>query len=69
MEDDYEFENVPQEILLQAYWAMTQYLCENTGLNPEALSEAMIKVEDLVGEEEFLRMELDEVISWIKALN
>lgn len=64
---DLGFEVVPVEILMQAYEAMIEYLSVNTGLDRENLSEALTKLENLIGEEECYKLELEDIVSWVKA--
>jgi hypothetical protein len=65
---DLGFKLVPIESLIQAYEAMTEYLCFHTGLDRQSLSEPLKKLYDLLGEEECYKLELDEIVSWVKAL-
>jgi hypothetical protein len=46
---------------------MESYMIGKTGLNRSELSFYLDKLKTLLGEEEAMKLHLDEIVSWIKA--
>lgn len=61
------FTIVPIQTVIDALAKMEQYLREEAGITQEELEVYLQKIEDLVGKEECFKLELDDILSWIKA--
>lgn len=61
------FNLVPIESLYEALEKMEEYLMYHTGLGKQELSDNLVKLENLVGEEQVSELNLDEIVKWIKA--
>ena len=61
------FTIVPIQTIIDALAQMEQYLREQAGITQEELEGYLEKIEQLVGREEAYKLELDEILSWIKA--
>jgi hypothetical protein len=61
------FQIVPLQTVVDALAAMEEYLRDQTGISQEELEEYLKRIEDLVGRQEAFRLELDEIVSWIRA--
>lgn len=61
------FTIVPIQTIIDALAQMEQYLKDEAGITQEELESYLEKIEQLVGREEAYRLELDEILSWIKA--
>lgn len=62
------FRIVPLQAVVDALARMEEYICEQTGLSDEELDGYLEKIEALVGHDEVFRMELDEIVGWIRAI-
>ena len=62
------FKIVPLQAVVDALAQMEEYICDQTGLADEELDEYLDKIESIVGHEETFRMELDEIVGWIRAI-
>jgi hypothetical protein len=58
---------MPIDSLYEALEKMEEYLMYHTGLSKQELSEKLVKLQNLVGEEEASGLGLEEIINWIKA--
>jgi len=65
---DAGFKIVPFQAIIDALAEMENYIKEQTGLSQEELDQMLEKIEELVGKEEAMDLELDEIISWIRAI-
>ena len=61
------FEGVPIKELYNILDKMESYMIGKTGLNRSELSFYLDKLKTLLGEEEAMKLHLDEIVSWIKA--
>ena len=61
------FTIVPIQTIIDALAQMEQYLKDEAGITQEELESYLEKIEELVGKEEAYKLELDEILSWIKA--
>ena len=61
------FHIVPLKTVIDALAEMESYIKEQVGISQEELEEYLKRIEELVGKEEALKLELDEIISWIRA--
>lgn len=61
------FTIVPIQTIIDALAQMEQYLKDEAGITQEELESYLEKIQELVGEEEAMQLELDEILSWIKA--
>lgn len=61
------FHIVPLKTIIDALSTMEEYIREQTGVSQEVLESYLKKIEELVGKEEALKLELDEIVSWVKA--
>lgn len=61
------FTIVPIQTIIDALAEMEQYLKDEAGISQEELDTYLQKIEDLVGKEEAFGLQLDEILSWIKA--
>ena len=62
------FTIVPLQTIIDALAEMEKYIQRETGLSEEKLEEYLKKVENIVGREEAMTLELDEIVSWIRAI-
>jgi hypothetical protein len=46
---------------------MEEYLMYHTGLNKQELSDKLVRLQNLVGEEESNELELEDIVKWLKA--
>lgn len=63
------FKVIPLQSIIDALAEMEARMREETGLDQDALEDALDRLEDLVGTDEAMTMDLDEIISWIKAFD
>lgn len=75
-DDDFEsimnengFTYVPIEEIRKALEEMEKYLLEKTGLSQERLSELLVEVRELLGDEVAYTLGLDEIVRWVKAID
>ncbi len=61
------FHITPIQTIIDALASMEEYLKNQTGMDQEQLEQCLHKIESLVGKEEALSLELDEIVSWIRA--
>ena len=61
------FHIVPLKTIVDALAEMESYLKDQAGISQEELEAYLEKIEHLVGKEEALKLELDEILSWIRA--
>ena len=61
------FTIVPMKTIIDALSEMEQYLRDQAGISQKELEEYLQKIQNLVGLEESYKLELDEILSWIKA--
>jgi phage-related minor tail protein len=61
------FRITPIQTIIDALASMEEYLRDQTGLDQQHLEQCLDKIESLVGREEALTLELDEIVSWIRA--
>lgn len=61
------FKVVPFQAIIDALAQMEDYIKLETGLDQKELDFYLDKLENLVGKEEAMSMEVDDIIKWIKA--
>lgn len=61
------FKIVPLQAVVDALAQMEQYICDQLGLTQEELDPYLERIEALVGKEETFRLELDEIVGWVRA--
>lgn len=61
------FTIVPFKTIIDALAQMEQYLKDQAGISQEELDDYLQKIENLVGRDETYKLELDEILSWIRA--
>lgn len=61
------FTIVPMQTIIDALAQMEQYLKDEAGISQEELDNYLQRLQDLIGVEESYKLELDEILSWIKA--
>jgi hypothetical protein len=61
------FQPIHLDVLYEVLEKMEEYLIYHTGLNKQELSEGLIKLQELIGEEQALKLEIDEIVKWLKA--
>lgn len=61
------FKVVPVQAIIDALAQMESYIKEETGVSQEQLDRILEKVENLVGKEEAMNMEVEEIIGWVNA--
>ena len=59
---------VPMQTVIDALAEMEEYMAAQTDMTREELQVYLNKVEEVVGKEEALSLDTDEIISWIKAV-
>jgi hypothetical protein len=62
------FNVVPVQAVIDALAEMEEYIMDQTGLNQEELDVYMKRIEELLGKEEAMHLQLDEIVSWVKAV-
>lgn len=62
------FRIVPLQTIIDALAEMEAYLRERSGLSQEELETVLQRIEDLVGKEEAMKMDLEEILRWIETL-
>ncbi len=62
------FKVVSVQTVIDALAAMEQYICDQVGIEHSELEPYIEKVQEIVGQEESLSMDLDEIVSWVKAI-
>lgn len=62
------FKVVPVQAVIDALAAMEQYICDEVGIDRSDLEPYVDKIEEIVGHDEALSMDLDEIVSWVKAV-
>jgi hypothetical protein len=60
------FTVVPMQTVIDALAEMENYLKEQAGITQEELEVFLHKIENLIGKEESFKLDLDEILSWIK---
>jgi hypothetical protein len=65
---DSGFRIVPLQTIIDALSEMETYLREQAGVSQEELEVLLQQVEDLVGKDEATKMDLDEILGWIRAV-
>jgi len=61
------FQIVPLQTIVDALASMEEYLREQTGITQDELEEYLRRIEELIGKQEAFKLELDEIVSWIRA--
>lgn len=61
------FHIVPLKTIIDALSEMEEYLKDEAGISQEELEEYLKRIEELVGKEESLKLELGDILSWIRA--
>jgi hypothetical protein len=61
------FSVVSINALHEALTKMEEYLMYHTGLNKQELSDNLVRLQNLVGEEESNELELEDIVKWLKA--
>lgn len=61
------FHIIPLQTIIDALAEMEKYLKEQAGISQEELEAYLQRIEELVGKEESLKLELEEILSWIRA--
>lgn len=61
------FTIVPFQTIIDALAQMEQYLKDQADISQEELDEYLQGIENLVGKEETYKLELNEILSWIRA--
>ena len=59
---------VPVQAIIDALAAMEEYLREQTGLEQAELDGYLTQIEELLGHEEAMDLEPEEIVAWVKAL-
>jgi hypothetical protein len=62
------FNVVPVQAVIDALAEMEAYIMDHTGLTQEELDIYMKKIEELLGKEEVMHLQLDEIVAWVKAI-
>lgn len=62
------FSIVPLQAIVDAMAQMEEYLKEESGLDQDELEEVLHQIENLIGKEEALKLDLEEILGWIRAL-
>lgn len=62
------FKIVPIQAIIDALAEMENYVKDQTGLTQEELDQMLDKVKEVVGEEEAMTLDLDEIVSWVRAI-
>lgn len=62
------FKIVPIQAVVDALAQMEEYICDQIGLAQEELDPYLEKIESLIGKDETYRLELDEIVGWIRAI-
>jgi hypothetical protein len=62
------FNVVPVQAVIDALAEMEEYIMDHAGLTQEELDLYMKKIEELLGKEEAMHLQLDEIIAWIRAI-
>jgi DNA repair ATPase RecN len=55
------------QTIIDALAQMEQYLMDQAGISQEELENYLERLQNLIGLEESYKLELDEILSWIKA--
>lgn len=61
------FTVVPMQTIIDALAEMENYLKEQAGISQEELEVFLQKIENLIGREESFKLDLDEILAWIRA--
>ncbi len=61
------FTIVPMQTIIDALAQMEQHLREQAGISQQELEDYLQRIQNLIGLEESYKLELDEILSWIKA--
>ena len=61
------FQIVPLQTIVDALASMEEYLREQTGITQDELEDYLRRLEELIGKQEAFKLELDEIVSWIRA--
>lgn len=61
------FHIVPLKTVIDALSEMEEHLKAEAGIDQEELEEYLKKIEELVGKEEALKLDLEDILSWIRA--
>lgn len=62
------FKIVPLQAIIDAMAEMEEYLKSEAGISQEELDLLLEKIENLVGKEEAMKLDLDEILGWIRAI-
>ena len=62
------FNVVSVQAVIDALAEMEEYIMEQTGLNHEELEIYMKRIEELLGKEEAMHLQLDEIVGWVRAM-
>ena len=62
------FAVVPVQAIVDALAEMENQIMQETGLSREELEDYLKKVEELVGKQEALHLQIDEIVGWIRAI-
>ena len=61
------FTVVPIQTVIDALAEMENYLKEQAGITQDELDQYLRKIENLVGREEAFKLDLDDILGWIRA--
>ena len=61
------FKIVPIQAVVDALAQMEEYICEQLQLEHEELDPYLEQIEALIGRDETFRLELDEIVGWVRA--
>lgn len=63
------FKFIPIQTVVDALSEMEQYMMQQTGVEThEELENYLNKIKEILGEKESMELDLEEIISWIKAV-
>lgn len=62
------FKLISMQTIIDALAAMEEYIMDEAGVEHEELEQYLDRIENLVGREEAMTMDVDDVVSWIKAV-
>ncbi len=60
------FKIISMQAVIDALAVMEDYLKKSTGVDQDELNAILDRLEALVGKDEAMRMDLDEIVNWIK---
>lgn len=61
------FHIIPLKTIIDALSEMEEYLKKEAEINQEELEDYLKKIEDLIGREEAFKLEVEEILNWIRA--